>query len=75
MQKCKYDVKTNTMTSMCKEFAYVCSDFASNLIFSNKGNGARMKLNNFKGSGEYHVSIDYCPWCGEAISNRGILNR
>jgi len=73
MNKCKYDVKTNTMVSMCEQFAYVINDNFFGM--SKNGNGASASLKSYKNKAKYITSIDYCPWCGKAISNHGILNK
>jgi len=73
MKKCKYDVKTNTMISMCEQFKYAINE--GYLGMSKNGNGASTRLKSYKNEGQYITGIDYCPWCGEAISNSGILDK
>jgi len=66
MQKCKYDVKTNKMTSMCNQFAYMLKN--NFLSMTETGCDGLLELDGCK----YHVGIDYCPFCGEPISDDAV---
>jgi len=63
MQKCKYDVDTSKMTSMCNKFAYILKNKFVNM--TENGCGGLLDLDGCK----YYVGIDYCPFCGKPISD------